>query len=80
MALPQRHLAAVQRKRQLPTRVIQTFQALIQNKVLTNALGSDEPFAPPTVVQFLLRLPGLRALPARIIAFGLFPARLKQGA
>ncbi len=77
VALPRRHLAAVQRKRMLPTRVIQAFQALIQRKVLANALDSDEPFAPPTVVRLLLRLPILRTLPARIIAFGLLPARLK---
>lgn len=77
MNLPRRHLVAVQRKRQLSTRAIQTFQALIQNKVFANALGSDEPFAPPAAVRLLLRLPGLRALPARIIAFGLPPARLK---
>ena len=74
--LPQRYLAAVQRKRQLPTRVVQTFQALIQRKALARALDSDKPFAPPTVVRLLLRLPGLRALPARIVAFGLLPARL----
>ncbi|MDP9454500.1 MAG: FAD-dependent oxidoreductase [Actinomycetota bacterium] len=80
VSLPQRHVAAVQRKRQLPTRVIQTFQALIQRKVFANALGSDEPFSPPPMVRLLLRLPVLRALPARIIAFGLLPARLKRGA
>ena len=77
VGLPRRHVAAVQRKRQLPTRVVQTFQALIQRKVLANALGSDEPFAPPPIVRLLLRLPGLRALPARIIGFGFLPARLK---
>ena len=75
--LPRRHLAAVQRKRQLPTRMVQAFQALIQRKVFANALGSEEPFAPPAAVRLLLRLPVLRALPARIIAFGLLPARLR---
>ena len=80
VGLPQRHVAAVQRKRQLPTRVVQTFQALLQRKVFANALDSDEPFTPPAVVRLLLRLPVLRALPAYIIAFGLLPARLKRGA
>ena len=80
VGLPQRHVAAVQRKRQLPTWVVQTFQALLQRKVFANALDSDEPFTPPAVVRLLLRLPVLRALPAYIIAFGLLPARLKRGA
>ena len=75
--LPHRYLAAVQRKRQLPTRVVQAFQALIQRKALANALDSDEPFAPPRAVRLLLRLPGLRTLPARIVAFGLPPSRLR---
>ena len=75
--LPRRYLAAVQRRRQLPTRVIQAFQALIQRKVFANALGSEEPFAPPAAVRLVLSLPVLRALPARIIAFGLLPSRLR---
>src|ERR687893_69256 len=42
-----RHLAAVQRRRELPTRLIQRFQALIQQRVLAPTLRSNEPFAPP---------------------------------
>ena len=76
--LDPRRLAMVQRRRELPTRLIQAGQALIQNKVLGSALASDGPFEPPTPVRLLLRLPGLRALPARIIGFGLWPARLKD--
>ena len=76
--LDPRYLAAVQRRRELPTKLIQAGQALIQNKVLAGALGSDGPSGPPAVVRLLLRLPVLRALPARIIGFGLWPARLED--
>ena len=75
--LDHRHLAAVQRRREWPTKLIQGGQALIQNKALAQALESDESFAPPAIVRLLLRLPVLRALPARLIGFGLWPSRLK---
>ena len=50
-----RRLAAMQRRRELPTRLIPSGQALIQRRVLADALESEEPFAPPTVVRVLLR-------------------------
>lgn len=50
-----RRLAAMQRRLELPTRLIQSGQALIQRWVLADALESEEPFAPPTVVRVLLR-------------------------
>jgi 2-polyprenyl-6-methoxyphenol hydroxylase-like FAD-dependent oxidoreductase len=60
------HLAAVQRQRYLPTRVIQTFQAFVQRRIIGRALKADIAFKPPLV----LRLPGLRALPAYLVGFG----------
>ena len=72
-----RYLAAVQRRRELPTRLIQRLQALIQQRVLAPTLRSNEPFAPPALVRLLLRVPVLRDVPARIIAFGLWPVRVK---
>jgi 2-polyprenyl-6-methoxyphenol hydroxylase-like FAD-dependent oxidoreductase len=71
-------LAAVQRKRELPTRVIQQLQALIQQRVLAPALGSDQPFAPPAILRLLLRMPVLRDLPGRIVAFGVWPVHVRD--
>jgi hypothetical protein len=62
----------------LPTRVIQRLQALIQQRILAPALGSDQPFAPPLPLRLLPRVPVLRNLPARLIAFGLWPVRVKS--
>jgi 2-polyprenyl-6-methoxyphenol hydroxylase-like FAD-dependent oxidoreductase len=72
-----RHLAKVQRRRRLPTRLIQGAQALIQRQVLARALGSDEPFAPPLPLRLLLRAPIVRDIPARIVGFGFWPVRVK---
>jgi 2-polyprenyl-6-methoxyphenol hydroxylase-like FAD-dependent oxidoreductase len=73
-----RHLAEVQRRRQLPTRLIQSAQALIQRQVLARALSSEEPFAPPLPLRLLLRVPIVRKIPARIVAFGFWPVRVKE--
>jgi 2-polyprenyl-6-methoxyphenol hydroxylase-like FAD-dependent oxidoreductase len=76
--LDTRYLAAVQRRRELPTRFIQRFQALIQQQVLAPTLRSNTPFAPPLFVRFLLRVPGLRNIPSRIVAFGIWPVRVRK--
>jgi 2-polyprenyl-6-methoxyphenol hydroxylase-like FAD-dependent oxidoreductase len=69
----ERDLAKVQRKRELPTRIIQTFQALIQKQIFARVLNSDEIFQPPS----FLRLPILRDLPARLIGLGVFPVHVQ---
>ena len=74
----ERRLAAVQRRRELPTRVIQAAQAQIQRNVLAPALNSTEPFSPPLALRLLTRIPILRNLPGRLIGFGLRPARVKN--
>ena len=76
--LDTKYLAAVQRRRELPTRLIQRFQALIQQRVLAPTLRSNEPFAPPLFLRLLLRLPIVRNIPSRIIAFGLWRVRVKE--
>ncbi len=67
-------LAEVQRQRELPTRVIQAFQSLIQEQIIKGALNSDRPFTPP----LLLQLPILRNIPARLIGFGLTRVRVRN--
>jgi len=66
-------LAKVQRQRELPTRIIQAFQSLVQQQIFARVLNSDQPFKPPA----LLRVPILRDLPVRLIAFGVLPAHVK---
>jgi len=65
-------LAAIQKQRYFPTRVIQAFQTIVQNRIIRQALKPNVRFKIP----FFLRLPWLRTLPARLIAFGIRRSRL----
>ena len=74
----EKHLAAVQRRRELPTRVIQAVQAQVQKNVLAPALASSGPFSPPPLLRLLPKVPLLRNLPGRLIGYGLWPSRVKD--
>ena len=78
VGLDARYLAAVQRRRKLPTRLIQRFQALVQLWVLAPTLRSNIPFAPPLILRLLLHIPALRNIPSRIIGFGFWPVRVRE--
>jgi len=73
-----KHLAAVQHRRELPTRLIQRLQALIQQQILAPALCSNAHVASPGWLRLLPSLPILRSIPARIVAFGFWPVRVKD--
>lgn len=73
-----RDLAAVQRKREWPTRIIQGFQNLIQRRFVSDVLGSDKPVALPSMMRLLLHVPVLRDLPARFIGFGIWPVHVRK--
>jgi len=64
-------LASVQRQRYWPTVIIQAVQAQIQRRLLGAALDASRPFRLPA----FLRLPFLRNLMVRLIAFG--PRRIR---
>ena len=72
-----RYLKAVQRRRDLPIRVIQGLQALAHRRVLAPAVSSGSIPSPPAPVKALLRPRVVRDLPARIIAFGIWPVHVK---
>jgi 2-polyprenyl-6-methoxyphenol hydroxylase-like FAD-dependent oxidoreductase len=78
VALDTRYLAAVQRRRELPTRFIQAVQTQIQRRVLASVLRSDQPLAPPSWLRLLPRVPLVRSVPARIVGLGLWPVRVKK--
>jgi 2-polyprenyl-6-methoxyphenol hydroxylase-like FAD-dependent oxidoreductase len=73
-----RHLRAVQRRREPPIRIIQGLQSLAHRRVVAPAVGLDGIPSPPTPVKVLLRLGIVRDLPARIIAFGIWPVHVKS--
>jgi 2-polyprenyl-6-methoxyphenol hydroxylase-like FAD-dependent oxidoreductase len=73
-----RDLEAIQKERELPTRTIQAWQTYIQRFVLVRALQANTPFKVPLLARLLPRLPLIRTLPARLIAFGLRPVRVDE--
>lgn len=68
-----RDLAKVQRQREWPIRIIQAFQSFIQHQIFAPVLNSGQSFKPPA----FLRLRILRDLPARLVAFGVWPVHVK---
>lgn len=69
-----RDLRAVQRRRMWPTRIIQSFQSLIQRRLIAQALDPTRSFQPPAFLRFSF----LRKLAARFIAFGIWPVHVKN--
>ncbi|MEZ4450362.1 MAG: FAD-dependent oxidoreductase [Nannocystaceae bacterium] len=66
-----RRLAAVERRRRLPTRLTQAGQVLLQNRVIGRVLsGETKMTRPPLALRLLDRLPLLRRLPARVVGLG----------
>ncbi len=69
------HLAQVQRQREWTIRVIQRMQSIMQNNLLAKALASQGPARVPWQMRLLVRIPILRDVPSRLIAFG--PRRVR---
>ncbi len=75
-----RLLEAVQRRRELPTRLTQTVQVFVQNRVLTRVLAAREKIIPPAIVRVVAALPFVRRIPAYAIGVGLRPERVRTPA
>ena len=71
------NLHAVQRRRELPTRITQRIQILIQNRVIQHVLTSDKRITPPWPVRLLDRWQFLRRIPARLIGIGFRPEHVR---
>jgi 2-polyprenyl-6-methoxyphenol hydroxylase-like FAD-dependent oxidoreductase len=71
-------LAKVQKAREWPTRVIQAIQSAVQNRILASALRSQPAPTIPWFVRAFFKIPILRDVPARLIAFGVHRVRLKD--
>ncbi len=71
-------LADVQSQREWPTRVIQAVQSTMQTRVIAGALQVQGTFRIPWFVRLFFRIPILRNIPARILAFGVRKVRLQE--
>jgi 2-polyprenyl-6-methoxyphenol hydroxylase-like FAD-dependent oxidoreductase len=63
-------LAEVQRRREWPVRLLQGFQTFIQNRFLGPTLASPKTPSIPLIARVASRVPMLRDIPPRLIAFG----------
>jgi 2-polyprenyl-6-methoxyphenol hydroxylase-like FAD-dependent oxidoreductase len=66
-------LAAIQKRRQLPTRLTQGIQVLLHERVLRPILRSHGHLDPPWSVRLFNWFPALRRLPALLIGLGFRP-------
>ena len=75
-------LAAVQRRREWPTRVTQRLQIAVQNEVLAPVLSGTPgghqamPASLPVPLRLLARWPTLNRIPARMVGMGVRPERV----
>jgi 2-polyprenyl-6-methoxyphenol hydroxylase-like FAD-dependent oxidoreductase len=71
-------LAAVQKRRELPTKIIQRFQVFIQNRVINSVLGKPIHPKPPFIFKVLKTFPFLRFFPAYLIGIGIRSEHIKK--
>jgi 2-polyprenyl-6-methoxyphenol hydroxylase-like FAD-dependent oxidoreductase len=70
-------LRAVQRRRELPMRLIQGLQVLVQNRIIGPTLAARTKVAPPWALRLIGRIPFLRRIPARLIGLGFRPEHVR---
>jgi hypothetical protein len=70
-------LHAVQRRRELPTKLMQGVQLAVQNRVISNVLRATRTPRPPWPVRMLGRYPFLQRFPARIAGLGFRPEHIR---
>jgi 2-polyprenyl-6-methoxyphenol hydroxylase-like FAD-dependent oxidoreductase len=73
-----RDLAEVQRRREWPTRVIQGFGSFMLKNMFARALSPRTSLRPPGWALLLIRLPVIRYLIARLVAFGIWRVHVQN--
>jgi 2-polyprenyl-6-methoxyphenol hydroxylase-like FAD-dependent oxidoreductase len=70
-------LARVQRRRELPVRLIQALQVFAQNRIFRNVPGTDGTGSLPLPLRLLRRFPYLSRFPARVVGLGFRPEHVR---
>jgi 2-polyprenyl-6-methoxyphenol hydroxylase-like FAD-dependent oxidoreductase len=70
-------LVRVQRRRELPTRLIQRGQVAVQDLFLRRALENRGAVEVPLAMRLLQRFPVLRRIPARLVGVGIRPEHVR---
>ncbi len=72
------HLQRVQWRREFPTKVTQRGQVLVQERILSAVLSSQEQVKPPWFLRLFKKFPVLRRIPARLIGIGVRPEHVRS--
>jgi hypothetical protein len=67
----------VQRQREWPTRVIQSAQSFLQKRIIAGALNAGQARNVPWQLRLFAKIPIVRDIPPRLIAFGPRRVRLR---
>lgn len=70
-------LALVQKRREWPTRLTQSLQVLLQNRMINPILTSKGPVSAPWIIRWLAQWPLFRRIPARLIGIGFRPEHVR---
>jgi 2-polyprenyl-6-methoxyphenol hydroxylase-like FAD-dependent oxidoreductase len=73
-------LAQVQKRREWPTKVIQSMQFVMQKRVISRVLGGTGKPVPPWFLRLFITFPVLRRLPARLVGLGVRRERVTSPA
>jgi 2-polyprenyl-6-methoxyphenol hydroxylase-like FAD-dependent oxidoreductase len=71
-------LAEVQRQREWPTRAIQAMQSFMQRNLVASALRAQQVMNAPWQLKLFVRIPILRDVPSKLMAFGIRRVRLAE--
>lgn len=71
-------LEKVQARRDLPTKLTQSAQVFMQNRVLVNVLRASASFGVPWPVKLINNWPRLRRIPARLVGIGVRPEHYQK--
>src|SRR5262245_2720734 len=77
-AVTEQDLAAVQKQRESAVRMVQRIQRVMQDRIAAPGLDAAHEFRPPWWLRLITCIPGLRNIPARMLAFGPHRVRLQE--
>ncbi len=72
------HLERVQRRRMLPTRVLQNLHLTVQKRVIARVLDAAGPLTPPLALRIARRIPLVQRITGRLIGLGFRPEHVES--
>jgi 2-polyprenyl-6-methoxyphenol hydroxylase-like FAD-dependent oxidoreductase len=77
----EQELDSVRRRREFPVRMTQALQVIVQNNIISAAIGpKKQPLRVPIVARLINAIPWLQGIPARFIAIGVRPEHVHSPA